>query len=227
MQPANHPLAAPTVSPPCDVQGALDGAPPAAPELATLAKRRFRLAAVTVARLAPTDYHRVHSPCKGRVAKVVHIGGEYFPVKPVAVTARGLDVLTTNRRVVVQIDPPNEQMGPIWVVLVGAIEVGSIVLDIKEGDVLEKGQEMGYFQYGGSTVVVVHRIQVCIEKDLLVNSCDLKETYCKVGQRLAHNVAQPPEGDIDTWPKYDDDWRYESSCPDKYEHSFKGYGQNL
>ena len=168
------------------------GATDAGRQIAALASHRLRRAAVCVARLAPTDYHRVHAPCVGRVARVVEIGGDYFPVKPVCVTS-DIDVLTLNRRVVVQIDPPDEQMGPVFVVLVGAIEVGSIVLTAQVGDVLAKGDELGYFQYGGSTVCVVQRSQVHFEEDLLANSRNRSETLCRMGQPLAHNVPEPPQ----------------------------------
>ena len=40
------------------------------------------------------------------------------------------------------------------ILLVGMVEVSSVVFSVKEGDIVAKGQDFGTFQYGGSTSLV-------------------------------------------------------------------------
>lgn len=76
------------------------------------------------------------------------------------------------------------------VVCVGALLVGSIVYtDAEEGKQLEKGQEMGYFQYGGSTVIVVFpKDKVEWDNDLLENSNRSVETLLNMGESIGRFV---------------------------------------
>jgi phosphatidylserine decarboxylase len=72
--------------------------------------------------LAPPDYHRIHMPVAGRLRAMTHIPGRLFSVAPHTVrTVPGLFV--RNERVVTAFDGAN---GPMALVLVGAVCVGSI-----------------------------------------------------------------------------------------------------
>lgn len=70
-------------------------------------------------------------------------------------------------------------------VAVGAMLVGSIVWSKKPGDRIRKGEELGYFQYGGSTCIVVFPGQcVKFNKDLATSSSEGMETLVKVGEEI-------------------------------------------
>jgi phosphatidylserine decarboxylase len=67
---------------------------------------------------------------------------------------------------------------------VGATMVGSIVQTYKGNSVI-KGKEKGYFEFGGSTVVLLfERNKICIDRDLLINTANGYETAVKMGERI-------------------------------------------
>lgn len=136
-------------------------------------------------RLAPQDYHRFHSPCNGKIGKPIYIEGEYYTVNPMAVRS-SLDVFGENVRVIIPIKTP--QFGTLLLIAVGAMMVGSIVLTLNEGDVVKRGQEVGYFKFGGSTIIlVVPSKSVIFDSDLLKNSLEGIETLVKVGMSIGHS----------------------------------------
>ncbi|CAL9243932.1 unnamed protein product [Arabidopsis halleri] len=63
--------------------------------------------------------------------------------------------------------------------------VGSINFVRKEGEHVKKGDELGYFSFGGSTVICVfEKDSIQIDEDLLVNSGRSLETLVRVGMQL-------------------------------------------
>jgi phosphatidylserine decarboxylase len=122
--------------------------------------------------LAPRDYHRVHMPLAGTLREMIHVPGRLFSVNQIS--ARHVPGLfTRNERVVSMFDTAH---GPLAVVLVGAIFVGSIE-QVWAGEVapahgagmrvthypstgrgavtLAKGAEMGRFNMGSTVIVVL------------------------------------------------------------------------
>ncbi|MDX1497266.1 MAG: archaetidylserine decarboxylase, partial [Salinisphaeraceae bacterium] len=72
--------------------------------------------------LAPSNYHRIHMPMAGRLYKQVYVPGRLFSVNPA--TARAVDELfARNERVAALFET---EIGPVAMVLVGALFVGSI-----------------------------------------------------------------------------------------------------
>lgn len=70
-------------------------------------------------------------------------------------------------------------------VAVGAMLVGTIVWSKKPGDRIKKGEELGYFQYGGSTCICVfpgHCVK--FDPDLTKASNHGMETLVKVGEKI-------------------------------------------
>ncbi len=67
----------------------------------------------------------------------------------------GFDVLSVNKRSVLYMTHPSGR--PVAFVAIGAMLVGSIVWTggAQKGTMVKRGQELGYFAYGGSTVVVL------------------------------------------------------------------------
>ncbi|KAJ7606171.1 phosphatidylserine decarboxylase-domain-containing protein [Mycena polygramma] len=148
---------------------------------------------LAIFRLAPADYHRFHSPIDGTIEKIFHIDGQYYTVNPQAVNEPKFDVFTANTRSIMYIT--HEQTGKtVAFVAIGALLVGSIEWTKKQGDKIKRGEELGFFKYGGSTVVVAFpQGAIEFDADLVANSegknGDLHvkgpiETLVKVGNSI-------------------------------------------
>ncbi|KAL0085359.1 phosphatidylserine decarboxylase-domain-containing protein [Phycomyces blakesleeanus] len=137
---------------------------------------------LAVFRLAPQDYHRFHSPVDGTITSIRYVAGQYYTVNPIAVRTT-LDVFGENARAVVSID--SERFGKVSVVCVGAMMVGSIIITAKVGMKLSRTDELGYFAFGGSTLVVIWQKDVIeLDKDLINNSKNTMETLVRVGNHI-------------------------------------------
>ncbi|TFK32508.1 phosphatidylserine decarboxylase-domain-containing protein [Crucibulum laeve] len=140
--------------------------------------------AVGIFRLAPQDYHRFHSPVDGTIGPMTYIAGEYYTVNPQAIRT-ALDVYGENARKIVPIDSP--QFGRVMAVCVGAMMVGSIETTVQEGEQVNRGQEFGYFAFGGSTIVLLFEKGVLEwDEDLLINGRASLETLVRVGMGIGN-----------------------------------------
>lgn len=115
--------------------------------------------------------------------------------QPQAVNA-DFDVFSGNRRDVLTLNwSPKGDAGPsipVAFVAIGAMLVGSIGwTNANQGSTIQRGDESGYFAYGGSTVVVVFppEAKVQWDKDLLDNSLNKLETMVRVGDRIGISTA--------------------------------------
>jgi phosphatidylserine decarboxylase len=111
--------------------------------------------AIACFRLSPQDYHRYHSPVSGTVSWFKQLGGEYYGVDPLA-TSSTLDVLAKNDRVCIEITSP--EYGHVMFIAIGAEDVGKIRINknFKEvGHEVRKGDEIGLFEFGGSSIIVL------------------------------------------------------------------------
>ncbi|KAJ7634872.1 phosphatidylserine decarboxylase-domain-containing protein [Roridomyces roridus] len=150
---------------------------------------RFTGGALAIFRLAPQDYHRFHSPVDGTIGNMTYIAGEYYTVNPQAIRT-ALDVYGENARKIVPIDSP--QFGRVMAVCVGAMMVGSILTTVKEGDTVKRGQEFGYFAFGGSTIVLLFEKDALEwDEDLLVNGRASLETLVRVGMGIGTGTRRP------------------------------------
>lgn len=144
-------------------------------------------------RLAPYDYHRYHYPITCTVSPEIYIDGKYHSVNPRAFTA-GAQPLTKNKRSYEILTPAREIQrsanNPIIMVQVGATAVASIVNhfgNYPTTTVFKKGSEAGYFQFGGSTIVLLFKKGTIIPNQEIVNrSCAGYETAVKVRSTIAH-----------------------------------------
>lgn len=137
---------------------------------------------LAIFRLAPQDYHRFHVPVDGKIGEMRDVKGEYYTVNPQAIRS-ALDVYGENVRKIVPIDSP--QFGRVMVVCVGAMMVGSIKITVEEGQDVMRGQELGYFAFGGSTIVVLfERGAVEWDEDLVINGRACLETLVRVGMGI-------------------------------------------
>ncbi|KAK9167185.1 hypothetical protein Scep_002376 [Stephania cephalantha] len=150
---------------------------------ADISSSEFTGGSLVIFRLAPQDYHRFHAPVAGTIEKVCDISGALYTVNPIAINSKYFNVFTENKRVVAVIS--TELFGKVALVAVGATMVGSITLSKKEGSRVRKGDEFGYFSFGGSTVICIfEKDAIDIDEDLLANSARSLETLVSVGMRL-------------------------------------------
>lgn len=97
--------------------------------------------------LAPGDYHRFHGPVAGAVEEVRRMPGTFYSVNPASV-AKVPNLFVRNERAVVRF----EQAA---LVLVGACLVGGIRLRVQPGAVIQRGEELGWFEFGSTAIVLV------------------------------------------------------------------------
>lgn len=147
--------------------------------------------------LSPSDYHRIHMPCDGKLKKMIYVPGKLFSVNH-ATTRHVPELFARNERLVCFFDT---EFGEMAMVLVGAMIVASIET-VWAGNItpptgartftwhytdsdnitLRKGQEMGRFKLG-STVVCTFP-----ENTLQFNADFGAETKVKLGESIAQVI---------------------------------------
>ena len=155
--------------------------------------KRYTGGSLGVFRLAPQDYHRFHIPVDGIMREPKTIEGEYYTVNPMAIRS-ALDVYGENVRIVVPID--SKAHGRVMVICVGAMMVGSTVITRKPGEKVARAEELGYFKFGGSTILLIFEPGMMkFDDDIAGNSLDAVETlvgpllFVTVCNRLANLVS--------------------------------------
>ncbi|CBF83232.1 putative phosphatidylserine decarboxylase Psd2 [Aspergillus nidulans FGSC A4] len=150
---------------------------------------RYQNGALGVFRLAPQDYHRFHIPVDGVMGTPKTIEGEYYTVNPMAIRS-ALDVYGENVRVLVPID--SVRHGRVMVICVGAMMVGSTVITRQAGEKVSRAEELGYFKFGGSTLLLLFEEgKVNFDSDLVDNSRGALETLVRVGMSVGHSPDIP------------------------------------
>jgi phosphatidylserine decarboxylase len=115
--------------------------------------------------LSATNYHRWHSPVAGTIVRAFVQEGTYYS----EADSEGADAVEpTNSqsylahvaaRAIILIDADDPVIGLVAFVPVGMSDVSSCIIhsNVKPGYHVAKGEELGHFQYGGSTHCVVFR----------------------------------------------------------------------
>ncbi len=97
-----------------------------------------------------TDYHHFHSPISGELIYASEYAGSYnYNFEEVD----WYKELAKHKRLCYLID--SEEFGIVAMIPVGFWGVGSIINECQVGDYVEKGQELGHFAYGGSSILLV------------------------------------------------------------------------
>jgi phosphatidylserine decarboxylase len=147
--------------------------------------KKFEGGPMVIVRLAPIDYHRFHFPANGVVNRAFPIEGALDSVSPLALS-RKPDILFKNKRVVNLLT--TEHFGELAYIEIGAVGVGTITHTFpdKSGTPFLKGQEKGYFEFGGSTVVILGEPgKWKPAQDILVKSSTGREVLIKMGDLMA------------------------------------------
>ena len=145
--------------------------------------KKYKNGSMIVFRLAPPDYHRYHFPVSGKVPEAnTKIDGDYYSVNPLALREKA-EIFWLNKREYGVIESP--VFGNVVMIEVGATMVGSM-LQSYSGTSIKKGDEKGYFKFGGSTVVLLfEKDKIQIDQDLLRNTSNSLETTIKMGEQIA------------------------------------------
>jgi phosphatidylserine decarboxylase len=143
-------------------------------------------------RLAPEDYHHFHFPFDAKASSSQKIAGSYNSVNPY-IFKQGGDPLGENARNILVLKSENF-CDPLFII-VGAMGVGKIIETYKPDILYKKGDDMGYFQFGASTVCMLFRKGVIKPGNdkLVTNSRNHIETAVKQGERIAIKANQEPQ----------------------------------
>lgn len=115
---------------------------------------RFQRGSYRSVYLSPRDYHRVHAPAEGPVLSSFRVPGALYPVNGIGLRFIP-NLFVRNERSGLIFDDP--MLGAVALVLVGATNVGSVVLEPKVGERLRRGAEVGRFELGSTVVVLTER----------------------------------------------------------------------
>lgn len=128
--------------------------------------------------LSALSYHRWHAPVSGKVVKTYVINGTYFseplytgisdPKNHTYIDGQGvvtaeayLTAMAT--RAVIIIEADNPAIGQMAFIGVGMVEVSTCHMSVKEGQHVNKGDEIGMFHFGGSTHCLMFRNGVNVD----------------------------------------------------------------
>ncbi len=135
-------------------------------------------------RLAATDYHRYCYIDEGSLEKNHFIKGTLYSVQPVC--AENFRIYTKNRRSWTILHTKN--FGDIAQIEVGAFSVGGIK-NHHENYSFKKGEEKGYFDLHGSTIVLLfEKGKISLDEEILSAVKDGSEARVSYGQRIGTKV---------------------------------------
>ena len=130
-------------------------------------------------RLTVDDYHRYSYPDSGSKGKNIKIKGILHTVNPIAL--EHYNFYKTNSREYTILNCDN--LGKVIMVEVGAVMVGKIKNHHQEYN-YKRGEEKGYFEFGGSTIVLILKDNVVIDSDILTNTKNGDETRVLLGEKI-------------------------------------------
>jgi phosphatidylserine decarboxylase len=149
---------------------------------------KFKDGAMAIIRLGPADYHRFHFPVSGKISTTTKISGHYYSVSPLALK-NSLRIFCENKREYSILS--TLKYGDVLMMEVGASMVGSIFQNFKPYSAITKGEEKGYFSFGGSTIVLLfEKDKINFADDLLTNTQNGLETSVRMGENIANSISQ-------------------------------------
>jgi phosphatidylserine decarboxylase len=143
---------------------------------------KFAGGALLISRLCPVDYHRFHFPVAGTPGEARLINGFLYSVSPIALR-QNLACLWENKRMVTLVESP--VFGTVAVCEIGATMVGSIFQSFVPRRAVGRGEEKGWFKFGGSCVVTIFQPgRIRLDADLVEQTAAGLEVYARMGERL-------------------------------------------
>ncbi|MDR6445224.1 phosphatidylserine decarboxylase family protein [Paraburkholderia sp. 22099] len=122
---------------------------------------RFVGGSIYQAFLSAFNYHRWHAPVAGTIREAYQVDGTYYSdAESEGEDPGGLNdsqgyTTAVAARAVIVIDCDDPAIGQVACVFVGMAEVSSCMIDVFPGQHVSKGEELGFFQYGGSTYCLI------------------------------------------------------------------------
>lgn len=156
----------------------------------TALAERFVGGSIYQAFLSAFYYHRWHAPVSGTVVKAYLVDGTYYSdAESEGEDPGGLNdsqgyISAVAARAVIVIDCDDAAIGEVACVFIGMAEVSSCMLEALPGQRVRKGDELGYFQYGGSSMCLIFRPGV-IESFVVEPPFSDEEPPIKVNAHLA------------------------------------------
>lgn len=157
-------------------------------------KDRFTNGLFMHAFLGPNDYHRQHAPVGGTVLEARVIPGQVYlevVAEPIVGDDSGRHMLKPLRH----FDAPDNAgyqfaqarglivldtaIGLVAVLPIGMCQVSSVILTAEKGVTLRKGEELSYFQFGGSDIILL------FENKSNVSFTAQPNVHYKMGTRIA------------------------------------------
>jgi phosphatidylserine decarboxylase len=137
--------------------------------------------------LNPFNYHRWHSPINGTIEKAYVKKGLYFTEdyafgEDPTDQYKSIEYITNvNTRAIIFIKADNPNIGTICTMFVGMVEISSCNINnnIKPGHKVKKGDELGFFAYGGSTYCLI------FEPNVIKKFTVSKNDFVKMGQIIS------------------------------------------
>ncbi|MES2614635.1 MAG: archaetidylserine decarboxylase [Bdellovibrionota bacterium] len=143
---------------------------------------RYKNGSCAVLRLCPSDYHHFHFPVAGKIGVTKTISGLLHSVNPYALE-QNIPVYCLNKRTIAELD--SNEVGKVLLMEIGAMFVGTIVQTYRPTMSVEKGEEKGFFKFGGSTCVLFfEKDSMHFDEDLIKNSQAGLETLVKMGEQI-------------------------------------------
>lgn len=134
-----------------------------------------------VIRLTVDDYHRYCYADSGIKSADYTVPGVFHTVNPAANDVYPIYKENTRKYCLIK----TENFGTLLQMEVGALMVGKIVNLHESKGLVRRGAEKGYFQFGGSTVVLLlQKDKVCPDADILANTKAQCETIVKMGSQI-------------------------------------------
>ena len=137
-----------------------------------------------ILRLCPTDYHRFHFVDSGTIGPNHAIKGSYYSVNPIAL--KNIPKLFCENKREWSI-LRSDNFGDVLTIEVGATCVGSIIQTYSPNSKVNRGEEKGYFKFGGSTTILFLKKGVAkIDEDIIQQTKLGFECAVKLGEHIGH-----------------------------------------
>lgn len=148
--------------------------------------QQYQEGSMVLARLCPSDYHRFHFPCDCIPGPTRIINGHLYSVNPLAIK-QNIHIFTQNKRALCVLD--SKKFGKVLYLEIGATNVGSIQETYSPGKFQPKGAEKGYFEFGGSALILLFaKDTIQFDQDLLAATQEGFEIRCLLGQSMGRSI---------------------------------------
>ncbi len=126
--------------------------------------------------LSPAEYHRIHAPVDGKIKRQYIQGNKSYPVNKWGLQY-GKETISGNYRLLTELEMPNGRN--CFHIKVGAMFINSIELTCLDKQ-WKKGQEVGYFSFGSTVVLLFEEGSVCFAGDLVPGK------FVRMGEKIAN-----------------------------------------